>query len=204
MKISGRDCVSVVTKAADERDNWSLIQYVLFLCSRWTQRKWGENGNAFDLLMPYKLMVLYKSSTVLSKESANINLVWVILTMWYPINHQCRKCSLTDWVSGDPAGCRTSLWAILSLLQLSWWPPLAPVQHSKAEGAKAMHVLETSNPPYCRNQIRGYRHWYKQWCYFLQKGHDCCKRLLLPPLDWWEREGFYLTHSGRVGGRLFT
>lgn len=203
MKISGIDCVHVVTKAADECDSWSLTQYVLFLCSRWTQRRlWGK-WKYFCFTKCHISWWCCTNSQHDWAESTNINPVWVILTMWYPISHRCRKRSLTDWVSGDRAGCHTSLSVISSLPQLLWWPPPAPVQHSKAEGKKAMHGLEASTPPYCRNQVTGYRHRHKQRHYFAQKGCDCCKRLLLPPPDWWEKEGLCPTHSdwrGAGGG----
>lgn len=144
-------------------------------------------------------MALYKP-TVLSREHKD--LVWVILTMWCLINPRCRKCSPTGWASAGPAGCRTSLWVIAFLPRLSWWPPLAPVQHSKAEGAKAVHVLDTNSPRW-GNQITGCRHytsrvatwhpWKRMW--LLQKA-------CLPPPDSCKEEGSCLTRSDGVGSCL--
>jgi len=47
MQISGTDCVSVVTKAADEHD--LLFSIFCFFALGGTRGDCGENGNAFDL-----------------------------------------------------------------------------------------------------------------------------------------------------------
>lgn len=198
MKISGIDWVSVVTKAADECANWSLTQYVLFLCSRWTEsRLWGE-WKCFCFAKHHVRQWRCTESTVQSRE--HINLVWVILTMWCPINPRCRKCSPAGWASGGPAGCRTSPWAIVSLPRWLWWPPLAPAQHSKAEGAEAVQGLDT-NSPCCGNQVTACRHGYKQGCCLAWKGCDCCRLVCHP---WLLQGGRLMPYPLKWAAKLFT